>query len=110
MGKLKVEAIHEWAIFHGVKYYETPAGITCAGWTEQAEARTEGGFVFWRPETPMESLRRAREPQRIMRGKSAPQPRPYRHGVVGSDGRVKPWRIGDETAIGQAGRSNRQGD
>lgn len=93
LGSLRVVDVHRWVEFRGIKYYETPAGITCAGVPTGDAAVKLDDYSYWLPETMLVALKAKRAPaERFIRYNMSYR-RPYKHGVVLADGSVIPWEV-----------------
>lgn len=95
-GKLKIEDMHEWVKFHGLKQYEHYGKSVHAGVPSGVPGSYKDGWRYKGPERTMPALLSGRKPcdgevENIVRPGGG-----YRHGVVTMGGRTTPHHIRSE--------------
>lgn len=89
-GKMKLVSTYPWVKIHGIHQWETPEGRTASGVPLKAEGSDESGYSWENVEKPTGALKRGQRPQAILVPAARGATLPYRHGIVGTDGKVSP--------------------
>lgn len=92
-GKLKIEAVHSWVNFHGIKQYECDGKSVHAGVPAAVDGNWADGWRYLGPERTMPAVMHGRRP---CEGEVVNVVKPsggYRHGRVTVGGRVLPHEL-----------------
>jgi hypothetical protein len=95
LGKLKLEASHDWVVFHGAKDYQTPVGRKTKGVRANARWETANTVVQDQWTSLVGMLRQGQLSQPQTKTLSKTLSRRYSKGSVGRDGMVSPLRLTD---------------
>jgi DNA polymerase type B, organellar and viral len=94
--KLRQIAVHDWVIFRGLKHYELPGKRKEAGIPSHATRVGDRTFQWETGERLSGSLARNAQPTGLVLRRTVSYTGPYKHGVVGVNGRIAPFFIQDE--------------
>lgn len=95
-GKLKLCGMHEWAVFHGMKQYETSKTCVHAGVPDKVPGSFARGWRYQSREKLMPALLNERQPGTRDVTNVVTVTAGYRHGVVTVGGRVMPHHLREE--------------
>jgi hypothetical protein len=93
IGEIRVKMVHDHLDIRGFRSYYGDSGMVCSGVPKDATLRPGGDWSFWVPERLKDSMRQRRAPRAALNAYRMPVGREYRHGEVGEDGWVKPFRL-----------------
>lgn len=92
-GRLRLKGSYDWAHFYGVKYYETPEGITCSGLPRGEKWLSPDGLAYVHRKWLASELGRGHKPSLVWALRDLQRNSPYQHGVVNKHGEVFPFRV-----------------
>jgi hypothetical protein len=93
LGKLQVKEVCESLDIRGIKYYVENGRVVCAGLPAERCQDIGDGAHYWYYPHPGAALRSEERPEAARVKRTYERPADYSHGVVQSDGRVKPLEI-----------------
>lgn len=90
LGALRLQGVHPSLRIGGIRDYTAGSRKVQAGTPRTGTETHDGLTQWWRPSSVGESVAGRRAPEPVARLITVPVHRAYRHGTVGTDGRVSP--------------------
>jgi hypothetical protein len=78
---------------YGQKHYDMDGRLTCAGLPRGVLSDAGDGEHYWYTEAPAGALYHGHRPEAVSTLGTYARAEPYRHGVVGTDGIITPYRL-----------------